>query len=284
MRASLLTLVLLAAAAPASAGSVLDADAAASAAAREGGLRAIVEGHFAKDGVILAREKGLVRGPAAILAALAADPASAQAGRWTPVYYGVADSGEQAFTAGYGPAGETSYKYIAYWIREGEDWRVAVLKRSPLQTAAPTAAAPEDLLEPAPPCAATLAADRRHDTVAASEKAFSDESQTLGLGPAFAKFGAPRAVNMGAPTTVAWTHGPEAIGALVGEGLPPKFSPVTWKSDFTHEASSGDLGISVGYLDVKPDPKQPAAPPRRIPFLTVWTRASRDCAWHYVAE
>lgn len=34
-------------------------------------------------------------------------------------------------------------------------------------------------------------------SLAAAEQAFSDESQTIGLGPAFVKYGAPDAVNMG---------------------------------------------------------------------------------------
>jgi hypothetical protein len=58
---------------------------------------------------------------------------------------------------------------------------------------------------------------------------------------------------------------------------------VHWSSEVAVVASSGDLGISFGYI--RPHGAPPAgAPPQGQPFFTIWTRASPTAPWRYIAE
>ena len=85
-----------------------------------------------------------------------------------------------------------------------------------------------------------------------AEKAFSDEAQTIGIGPAFAKHGSADAVNMGGPNMAAFIVGSEAIGKNVGAGGPVNESRVTWAADYAVlVASSGDFGATMGMIKRK---------------------------------
>ena len=98
-----------------------------------------------------------------------------------------------------------------------------------------------------------------------------------------AKWGSDDAVNMGGPADAAFVHGAQAIGASVGAGVTPD-DRVVWGPEHAFAASSGDLGVSIGTIEVSRKSAGDAGPVQRIPFFTVWQRDDRDAPWRYVAE
>lgn len=217
-----------------------------------------------------------VRGPAAIRARLAARPENATAKvAWSPVSGGISADGSHGYTYGALTIRPTEgapieQKYLAYWVKRADGWRVLAYKRAGRREAGP--------LNVAPP---VIGQGRRSDdagtTMAASEKAFSDEAQRIGLRAAFTKWGRAESVNIGAEDAVA--VGAEAVGN--GVAGPETTSPVAWAADEHVVAPSGDLGLTWGMLHVaKPTEGGPAT----IPFFTVWARPKPGDPWRYVAE
>ncbi len=233
---------------------------------------------------------GFVRGKEKAAEALNANPVNAQ-GRlqWAPIRGGVSADGQHGFTFGYvtltaGDGTPTPIKYVGYWVKEPAGWRVAVYKRVPADQPPAT----RDLLPPATP-AQLVAPVTNQSTVAgykasleAAEKAFSDEAQTVGLGPAFAKHGSADAVNVGPRTSPTFVVSAVEVGKSVGAGSEGKPSPVSWAADEgSIVASSGDLGVTFGYIRQNtPAPGNP----RGVPFVTIWRRADASQPWRYVAE
>jgi hypothetical protein len=134
------------------------------------------------------------------------------------------------------------------------------------------------------------AIDAFRTSLAQSEKDFSDEAQRIGVGPAFVKYGSADAMNMGGPDLTGFLLGNELIGKTIGGDNPSEPSPINWSSDRVLVASSGDLGVSIGFIRPNAAPAAAAgapagaAPSRGQPFFTVWRRANKDAAWRYVAE
>ena len=117
--------------------------------------------------------------------------------------------------------------------------------------------------------------------LAETERSFSRDAQSIGLGEAFVRYGRADAVNMG-PREGPYLVGAEAIGRAVGEGEPEGSSSVSWGPDEgVIAASSGDLGITFGRIRSN-DPAAADRPP--FPFFTIWRRSSPDAPWRYVAE
>jgi ketosteroid isomerase-like protein len=244
------------------------------------------------DAVVMPAPPGrLVRGRAAVLDALRENPDNA-AGRveWAPIRGGVSADGLHGFTFGFmtlrRPDGTTlPLQYLSYWIKEDGAWRVAAYKRG----RRPEGAVSTDLLPPALPARlvppgrddAALAAHR--ESLAAAEKSFSDEAQRIGLGPAFARWGSADAMNLGGPDSPGFVLGAEAIARAVGAGDPGPKSSVHWASEDVLVASSGDLGVSIGWIRLHEKAEDGAERPP-IPFFTVWRRAAPDAPWRYVAE
>ena len=76
------------------------------------------------------------------------------------------------------------------------------------------------------------------------------------------------------------TGGDRAVG---GRGLGRQAEPGVLVHGVAVVASSGDLGISFGYI--RPNGKPPdGAPPQGSPFFTIWHRASPTAPWRYIAE
>jgi hypothetical protein len=139
---------------------------------------------------------------------------------------------------------------------------------------------PDKLVAPSTDAAAREAFEK---SLISAEKAFSDEAQKIGLGPAFTKYGLPDAMNMGAPGDAVFLIGSEAIGKSIGAGQPTDSSAVSWSADSAIVASSGDFGVTFGYIRQNaPSDASPA--PAAVPFFTIWRRASPTAPWRYIAE
>jgi ketosteroid isomerase-like protein len=220
-----------------------------------------------------------------VVEALKANPANTGAKlEWTPIRGGVSADGEQGFTFGYmtihrADGTDAPAKYLSYWTKEKGAWKVAAYKRSgrpagevPLAMMPPSL--PEKMVRPATD--STIISGFA-TSLAAAEKSFSDEAAVVGLGPAFEKFGRADAMNMGrAP---AFTFGNVEISKGVSP-TPMEPSPLVWGADYRAiVASSGDLGVSIGFIRNKADP---AATP--FPFFTIWRRDNPTVPWRYIAE
>ena len=266
--------------------SLLAVDRAFAAAARDTTLVPAITRMFV-DNVFMQAPGGFVRGRDSAAAALRANAENLRAQvEWAPIKGGIASDGRHGFTAGYmtvtRPDGTTqSGKYLAYWVRSESGWRVAAYKRSP--RAAGTAAGA--MLPPTLPVRGLPRGDeatiqRYADELSLAEHAFSRDAQPMGLGPAFAKWGAPDAINAGGPNDAQFIVGPEAIARSVSAGLQPG-TTITWAPDRVIVSSTGDLGVSIGTIRITP---AGATQSRDVPFFTIWKRAYPTDPWRYVAE
>ena len=204
---------------------------------------------------------------------------------------GISADGQHGFTFGFmtlhRPDGTTvPIKYLSYWIKSRDGWRVAGYKRRPrpagdVSTTPMAPALPALLIAPITDAAAIA---KHRASLEEAERAFSRDAQTMGIGPAFEQYGSADAMNTGGPEDAGFVIGSATIGRNVGAGSPPNTSPVVWGPDHNaFVASSGDLGVTFGYIRAKangPDGK----PPAPSPFFTVWRRASATAPWKYVAE
>ena len=256
---------------------------------------------FADDVALLvgAPTPGFARGKAQAIEALRANPDNAQ-GRleWVPIRVGVSADGEHGFTFGYmrltrSDGSQVPIKYVAYWVKKREGWRVAVYKRVTAEQAPTTLGKmPPSLPQALVPPSSDAAAIARHKaSLEAAERAFSGEAQRIGLGPAFAKHGHDDAVNVGPRTSPTFVVGAAEIGKTLGAGSPAPTSPVRWAPDEgSLVASSGDLGVTFGFIRQNATPPSDSAPgkppgqPAAVPFITVWRRASSTEPWRYIAE
>ncbi len=225
-----------------------------------------------------------VEGVADVRAALAEVPENRTArAEWVPVRAGISADGLHGFTYGYMTIrradGTTApLKYLAYWIKGAEGWRVAVYRRG----RRPEGTVSLAMMPPAVPDRATSVTRESADDIAASlraaEKAFSDDAQVIGIGKAFAKYGSADAMNMGGPDDTAFVIGAARIGAGIDGPEPTPGSPVNWSSDRVIVAASGDLGVSLGRIRVNADTTSAGRP-----FFTIWRRTPGK-PWLYIAE
>lgn len=221
------------------------------------------------------------RGKEAIIAALRANPNNANAtAEWAPVRGGISADGLHGFTYGFmtihiPDQPDRRAKYLSYWTRLPEGWRVLGYKRagSPpgtVSTALRPPALPPHMLPERP---SPQLVDKYRDSLAAREKAFSDRAHDVGLRQAFLEFGSADAMNMGPGSD--FLFGNVAISAALPPDVP---SPVIWAADERVVVSStGDLGVTFGFI-------RPTDSLATIPFFTVWRRAKQDDEWLYVAE
>ena len=266
-----------AASAEAAYASLLAADRAFSDAGKGKMLPDALAAMFAPDAVMVAGPPDLIRGPAAIRAKLASRPGNDTATvAWAPISGGISADGSQGFS--YGAMTVTPKdgapqpaKYLAYWVKRAEGWRVFGYKRLGAKEGVALTPAGAVMGQRAP---------RRDDagtTLRASEAAFSDEAQKIGLRAAFQKWGRADSVNIGAADSIA--VGAQAIGE--GVGGPEPVSSVRWAADEVMVAPSGDMGLSYGLLHIN---KPEKGGPTTIPFFTIWARPAPGDHWRYVAE
>lgn len=218
----------------------------------------------------------------AVLAALRASPAyPAGAMNWTPIRAGISADGTQGFTFGYlslagGEPARRERKYLAYWVRRAEGWRVVAYRQAPRAAGEVS----RELRAPSLPgrrVRGTVAAHQA--SLAAAEMAFSDRAQQVGLGVAFAEYGRADAMNMGSPGD--FVFGAAAIARTV-DASGATTSPVRWATERSVVAASGDLGVSIG--TIRSNGTVPEGQPSSFPFFTVWRRDAPGAPWRYIAE
>jgi ketosteroid isomerase-like protein len=270
---------------------LLAADRAFSAASAKTDLVSGLSAMFADDVTMPMPNGQFAEGKAKAVEALRGNPNNTGARiEWTPIRGGVSADGRHGFTFGHMTLhrqdGTTMpVKYLAYWVKDEDGWRVAAYKRGPAPRAPESLATmppslPARVVSPSNDAAA-LAAHKR--SLEEAEVAFSREAQSIGLGPAFAKYGSGDAVNMGGPNEPGFVVGAEAIGKAVGGNSGSSPSPVSWGPDKVIVASSGDLGVSIGVIRLNAPPKDPKQP-SAFPFVTIWRRADPTAPWRYIAE
>jgi hypothetical protein len=270
---------------------LLDTDRATSAAAERTGMAAAVGAVLAGDAIMPVPGRGFAEGREAIITELRCDSLSANGkARWTPVRAGISADGEHGFTFGYldllrADGTVVAGKYLAYWIKRPEGWRVAAYKRS----RRPDGAIDTSLLPPAAPAALVDATtdssivERHRRSLLQAERDFAGEAQVIGLKAAFAKFGSADAMNLGGRSNAAFVLGNVAIAAAVSEGVPDGTSPVHWGPERAFVASSGDLGVTFGRIVPNAAPGEARAADG-VPFFTIWRRATPQSPWRYIAE
>ena len=264
---------------------LLAADRAYSAASAKTDVISGLTAMFSANVITPTPTREFAEGIAKATEVLRANPVNAQAKiEWTPIRGGIAADGEHGFTFGYmtqhNPDGtDVPLKYLAYWVKEGGAWKVAVYKRfrrpaGEVSLESMAAAVPPRMTGGAG--AATTA--KFAESIAETEKAFSDEAAVIGLGPAFEKYGSADAMNMGPGPS--FIFGNVEIAKSVGGPTPTAPSPLVWKSDYrVIAASSGDLGVSIGFIRQKANPSAPPSP-----FFTIWRRDNPTAPWRYIAE
>lgn len=270
---------------------LLAADRAFSASGRGTDLVTSLAAMFADDVSMPAPPGRFATGKPDAIAALKGNPANLRSTvEWAPVRGGLSADGLHGFTFGLmsvrRPDGTTgAAKYLAYWVKGPSGWRVAAYKRvgradGDVNAALLPAALPAQLVAPVED--AGLIEQHRASLVAA-EKGFSDLAQKIGLGPAFRETGSSDAINLGGAALAGFVIGNDAIARHVGADQPPAGSSVTWSADRALVASSGDLGVTFGFIKPNGEP-QAGAPSAGFPFFTIWRRAGPGAPWRYVAE
>jgi hypothetical protein len=272
----------------AAADELLAADRAFAAASAKTDLVAGLGAMFAPD-VVLTYAGGIAYGSAKAIDALKANPNNAGRIEWIPARVSVSGDGRHGFTAGFmtmhRPDGTTTpMKYLGYWEKQEAGWRVLVYKRGIAKTPAPTMPVtyvlPKQIVSPTAD-AATI--ERYRESLAEAERSFSREAQTLGMRAAFTNYGDPEAINLGGPDVQTWLIGNESVGAGVGGERPSVGSPVSWGPEKTIVASSGDFGVTIGYI-VQNKPGPDGKIPPGNPFFTIWKRNTPQERWLYIAE
>ena len=268
---------------------LLAADRAFSAASGRTDVVSGLSAMFAANVVIPNPPGQFAEGKTAVVAMLNANPDNARSHTdWMPVRGGISADGQHGFTAGFmtlhRPDDTTlTLKYLSYWVKQAEGWRVAAYKRVRSGAGSPSRAMMAPALPPqiVPPSTDAAAIARFRDSLDRAERSFSSDAQTIGLGQAFAKYGSDDALNLGGASDAGLVVGSENIARLVAEGQPPTGSALFWAPDKVLVASSGDLGVTIGMIH----PNAPAAgQPTNFPFFTIWRRPNTGAPWRYVAE
>src|SRR5688572_1904982 len=243
---------------------------------------------FAPDVVMLA-PTGIVRGANEAEAALRGDPANQKSRvEWTPIRGGVSADGQHGFTYGYmtmtgANDARLPGKYVAYWRRMPEGWRVAAYKRA-LRA---RGAVELDERPPAVPSSGTtpnaLESARYAAELQQVERDFSRDAQS-GFGAAFRKYAAPDAAHVGGQDDASFLFGPEAIGRPL-DGPRTLGVTTTWEATDAIAAASGDLGVTIGAITTN-EAATDSTEARRTsrPYFTIWRRDTTAAPWRFIIE
>ncbi len=270
---------------------LLAADRSFAAAAAKTDLITGIAAILADDVMMPAPPGKFARGKGEAIDALKANAANVGAKvEWSPIRGGISGDGLHGFTYGYmtvrrADGTTANVKYLSYWVKGADGWRVAVYRRSAradgeVSQAMLAPALPTGLVAPSTNRAAIEA---HRASVIAAEKAFSDLAQRVGLEAAFRENGRPDAMNMGGGAAAGFVIGNEAIAKSVSAGQPAGGSTLNWSADTALVSSGGDLGVTIGFIRQN-NPPAGAAPTAGFPFFTIWWRERPGAPWRYIAE
>jgi hypothetical protein len=232
---------------------------------------------------------GYAYGSQQAIDALKANPANAGAKvSWSPARVAISRDGFHGFTAGFmtvtrADGSVAPAKYLAYWIKEHQGWRVAVYRRTVAKTV-PSDIKTTYLLPPAIMVSMTVPerVEKDRASLISAEKSFAADAQQIGLKPAFKKYGSPDAINLGGPNADRFFWGNDEIANAVGQNEPSTGSSVNWGPEKAIVAITGDFGVTLGYITRNtPGPDGKTPPPQ--PFFTIWKQDATG-AWKYIAE
>ena len=267
--------------------SLLEVDRSFSRAAADTNAIGALSAMFARDVFLRAPGDQLTEGRERAIQALSANPANLVARlSWEPVRGGISADGQQGFTYGYMQAHNpdssiTQLKYLAYWVREADGWKVRAYRRAPRAAAGAASAMASALPPRMVPATTDSATVRRYaEELDQAERSFSDDAQRIGVGRAFVVHGSADAMNFGGPADTNFVVSAAAIGGGMGFDDSTTGASLSWAPDHVVVASSGDLGVTIGFIDQNDS----TAVPRRFPFFTVWRRDTPSGRWLYVAE
>lgn len=239
---------------------------------------------FAPDVVMLSAGRVAYSADSAV-ALLRANPDNAASHMtWRPIGGQVSASGDVGYTYGYfrvdrASGAPVAGKYLAFWTRGVDGWRVAAYKRAigPRSdtVTAPLHWHPGAMSEYRVPGDSVHRAARLHD----AEARFSEMAQSVSIGEAFRRMAVPDAIHTATPNDPAFRFGPDAIKAGLDAGGPPP-SRITWASDRERVARSGDIGLTTGWITIE---RTPGAAPVRVPYFTIW-KADDNGNWRFAAE
>jgi ketosteroid isomerase-like protein len=218
------------------------ADRAVSASTHAHGLRDGLLPHLADSAHVLAPGTTLAHGREAAAAALVFGPAAGARLRWEPIRLDVSADGRSGYSYGAGTrtaadGAEVNARYIAYWRREGDAWKVAafMFNANPEPVTPPPAG-----FFPAPAETGSVPADgRAAAALEAAERAdrdFAAFAMAHGMGAAFQAYAAPDGAML------AGEYGPEAIGAAFAGAA----GTLEWGPTGGAGSAAGDLAYTVG--------------------------------------
>ena len=267
---------------------LLAADRAFAAAGAKADLVTAISAMFMSD-VAMPAPGGYAYGSQKAIDALKANPANNGAKViWSPVRVAISRDGFHGFTAGFmtitrADGSIAPAKYLAYWVKQQEGWRVAVYKRTPAKEVPAdvkiTYVLPERIMVS---MMSPERVEKDRDSLMTAERSFAADAQKIGLGAAFKKYGSADAINLGGPNTRVFAWGNDEIAALVAQNEPASGSSVNWGPDKAIVATSGDFGVTMGYITRNsPGPDGKTPPPN--PFFTIWKRDPSG-PWRYIAE
>ena len=229
----------------------------------------------------------IIRGRVAARAVLAAESLGTNPTvRWQPVRAEASSDGKSGFSYGYAIFGASQPnatavrvdRYIAFWRREADGWRIAAYAET-------YGSAPAPLSLPLPAQGASLAdrpmprASGALEAIRAADTDFSDDAAKLGTGEAFGRYAADDAQIFSGPGE--FTSGPRAITQSFGPIT--SNSSLVWHPVAGQVSESGDLGFTVGNA-VFTGARDDGAPfVRYSKYLTVWKK-QRDGRWRYVVD
>jgi ketosteroid isomerase-like protein len=206
--------------------------------------------------------------------------------RWQPVRAEASSDGKSGYSYGYsiyGAAQPTSTsvridRYIAFWRREAEGWRIAGYAETygtpPAPLALPAAAQSSAMKDvPMPRTRGALEAIRSADVD------FSRDATKFGTGEAFGRYAAEDAQIFSGPGE--FISGPRAITQSFGPT--PAKNGLVWHPVHGAVSEAGDLGFTVGNAVFTGEREDGAPSVSYSKYLTVWKK-QRDGSWRYVVD
>ena len=242
---------------------------------------------FADDILYLRGGLPILKGRFAAIAVVAAESLDAKTVvRWQPVRAEISRDRKSGYTYGYaiygsgtasGPALRVD-RYIAYWRREADAWRIAGYAET-YGSAPASVELPADALAGVVADVAMSRTRAAIDVIRAADEDFSRDAARNGPGDAFAHYAAEGAQVFSTPGE--FITGPVAI--MQSFGPRSEHSSLIWHPVDGDIAGSEDIGFTVGNAVLTGEREDGAPLITYSKYLTVWQRQP-DGKWKYIVD